>query len=106
MTKFFSAEQVVIVSVSGKRETKSWVVLLLVKVAVSTLSLILSFIFIVSACLRDVSASGSGEVPSVVPLPVPKAALLRTIANARTKKRRLIVACLSFSLKGFQILDR
>jgi hypothetical protein len=61
------------VSVSGNREMKSRAVLLSIKVAVSTRSLILNLIFILSACLVAVSASGSGEDPSVALLPAPQA---------------------------------
>jgi hypothetical protein len=69
MGKLFSAEQIVIVSVSGNRETKSWVVLL----SVSTRSPILSFIFILFTCLGDVSGGGSCGVPLFVLLPAPQA---------------------------------
>jgi hypothetical protein len=63
-----------IVSLSGNREKKSWVVLLSIKVAVITVSLILSLIFILSARLGDISVGGTGGVPLVMLLSAPQAA--------------------------------
>ncbi len=65
------AEQIV---VSGNREIKSWVALLSIKVAVVTVSSMLSLPSYCLACLGDISVGGTRPEPLVVLLSAPQAA--------------------------------